>query len=123
MTYPRHSCAVRTDSIWLGSTDAKHTPQSLSGGKRMTKRRPRLKAKTTTVLYALEHDACGLSSGELAKSVGIGVHSVAARANWLKRAGLVAFSNVDRVWTLTDNARRDLFRNPHGVDPEGRRDA
>ena len=75
----------------------------------MTRQRPRLKAKTTSVLYALEPFAYGLSTEDLAARVGVSARSASARACWLRRAGLIAFSGAERVWTLTDRARRDLF--------------
>lgn len=81
----------------------------------MTRKRPRLRAKTVAVLYALEGYLQGLTSEDLASRVGISTRSVAARARWLQRTGLAAYAPAERVWTLTDWARRDFFKE--GVRP------
>lgn len=72
----------------------------------MTRARPRLSARTTSLLYHLQRlGAGGADAGTLAKRARLdSPRSAAARLRWLQRGGLVRYVADTECWQLTDDS-------------------
>lgn len=76
----------------------------------MTKRRPHLRTKTTSVLNALADCGPGGSTAEeLGRRCGIRPRQAGARLRWLARGKLVRYVADGARWQLTDDS---MFKEP-----------
>jgi DNA-binding IclR family transcriptional regulator len=71
----------------------------------VTKERPRLRTKTTSVLNALaEAGPGGASAEDLGRRCGIRTRQAGARLRWLARGRLVRYVADGARWQLTDDS-------------------
>jgi len=71
----------------------------------VTKKRPRLRSRTTGMLYALaEHGPGGTDVHTLARQTRMRARSAVARLRWLQRVGLVRYVVDGALWQLTDDS-------------------
>lgn len=71
----------------------------------MTKKRPHLRTKTTSVLNALaDAGPGGASAADLGRTCGIRTRQAGARLRWLARGKLVRYVADGARWQLTDDS-------------------
>lgn len=74
----------------------------------MSKRRPRLRPRTTNLLYILEQAGPGGAAiDRIAQEAGLRTRQAAQRLRWLQRTHLVRYVHDSALWQLTDDS---IFR-------------
>lgn len=71
----------------------------------MSNRRPRLRPRTTNLLYILERLGPGGGAIErIAEAAGLRTRQAAQRLRWLQRTKLVRYVHDSGLWQLTDDS-------------------
>lgn len=74
----------------------------------MTAKRPRLRPRTTNLLYILElAGPGGAAIDRIAEQAGLRTRQAAQRLRWLQRTKLVRYVHDSGMWQLTDDS---MFR-------------